>query len=116
MTFLAANWGWLLLAAGVFTVPALVLGLRGFFRNVAVMPKAMNDMTDTMFEALEGDEAGPDDPASLVGAGMKGFTKGSVGFFGTFFKNMLPAAVFGILSSVSLLLAAIGFIGWLVQH
>jgi hypothetical protein len=77
------------------------------------MPKAMGEMTETMFGALEGDEAGAD-PASIAGAGIKGFAKGSVGFFGTFFKNMLPAAVFGVLSSISLIMAAIGFIGWLV--
>jgi hypothetical protein len=118
MSFLSANFGWFLLASIVLAVPAGILGIRGFFRSAKKMPSTLIGAMDSFTSNLE--ESNPtnedDELGGFMTAGMNAGASMAVDHFKNFFSNMWLPSFLGILSSISLVISAIGFIGWLVQH
>lgn len=85
MTFLAANWGWLLLASAVLMVCAALCQLR----NMNKMTSNMGDRLNTMMEG---------------GSPFKGMIGG-----------MIPVVIFAISATATGITAIIGVIANLMQ-
>lgn len=107
LAFLDVYMWWLFLAGLFCLVAGNVFAVIAMKRNFLAMPDAMvgtmNSVTNSMAGAKTDDE--------LIAGAATGFFGGAfANFFGPFFKRMLPAIVFGFLTFLLFLGAAVGLI------